>query len=283
MVQTVCISGVHICIETEHALSVEEGFAPFLEDPQEFLDYTVRFQPVDRLPEVPKEILHQEPCCRIHPDGKGGFLRSFYREPECRRVYALGSYDYSAGRAEVRYLSSASNYVSRMGNAFFHLGFETLMLHRRRLCFHASCVKTELGGILFAGPSGIGKSTQAKLWCQYRNAVQINGDRPILSCDDGQWLAWGSPYAGSSRCYVNENCPIHSIVMLRQAPSCSLRKLSEGEAFRALYAGTTANSWDAEYMGIACDLIVDLIRHVPVYEFSCTKDSQAVEYLEKHL
>jgi hypothetical protein len=170
-----------------------------------------------------------------------------------------------------------------MQNSFFHVGIESLMLYRERLCFHAACVRTALGGILFSGPSGIGKSTQADLWCKYRGAEQINGDRPILSKGEEGWLAWGSPYAGSSRCYVNASCPVRAIVMLRQAGSCSLRRLSAREAFRAVWSGLTVPAWDAKAMETACDLALELSAAVPVYEFGCTPDAAAVEFLEQGL
>ena len=76
------------------------------------------------------------------------------------------------------------------------------------LCMHA-LIETAYGGILFSGVSGAGKTTQAELWMQWEQARQINGDRPILvSKVIREWLGCGSPYAGSSECYINECIPI---------------------------------------------------------------------------
>ena len=144
-------------------------------------------------------------------------------------------------------------------------------------------MNTSFGGLLFSGPSGIGKSTQAGLWQTYRGAKQINGDRPILSKDHGKWLAWGSPYAGSSKCHVNENCSVSAVIILQQSETCSLQRLSLPEAFRAVWSGLTIYNWDKFFVEKAFDLTMDFIATVPVFRFGCTPDIFAVEYLEREL
>ena len=57
---------------------------------------------------------------------------------------------------------------------------------------HASLIARNEIGIMFIGPSGIGKTTQAELWKKYREAQIINGDRGIYKTDrkifPGVWL-----------------------------------------------------------------------------------------------
>lgn len=276
------IAGILVQLETDQCLSGERDFLPFLAA-EGSPDYRASFRRVAHLPPIPDSVLYEGLCYRVHPDGKGGYLRSFFDPPRDMTPYAVAVYDYCRGIIQVDYLEKGAHCVSEMNNSFFHLGLEAMLIYRERLCLHAACVDTELGGILFSGPSGIGKSTQAELWCTYRGAHQINGDRPILSKGHDGWLAWGSPYAGSSRCHVNESCPVTAIVMLRQAKECSLRRLNRAEAFRSIWSGLTMNSWDERFVEAATDLTIELIGKVPVLEFSCTPDEQAVDYLEQGL
>lgn len=277
---TLSIAGLLIRMETEQPLTVEREFSPFFAQ-DGTPDFWARYRQVDTLPGIPAEILHEDNCYRVHPDGKGGCLRSFFDAPRDDTPYAVAQYD--ADGIRVDYLEKGKRCVSEMGTSFFCLGFEELLIRKERLCFHAACVDTPLGGILFSGPSGIGKSTQAELWSRYRGAKQINGDRPILSKGENGWLAWGSPYAGSSRCHINESCSVAAIVMLKQDESCSLRRLGRGEAFRAVWSGLTMHNWDAGFVEKACDLALELIENVPVFEFACTPDAVAVDYLEREL
>lgn len=274
------VAGLRIRMEMEQPLHIEESFHPFLTeggDP----DFRALYRQVDALPRIPETVLHEGNCYRVHPDGKGGYLRTFFDALRDDTPYAVAQYD--GGVIRVDYLEKGVQYMEEMQGSFFHLGFEELLIRKERLCFHAACVDTPMGGILFSGPSGIGKSTQAGLWCRYRDARQINGDRPILSKDGEGWRAWGSPYAGSSRCHVNESCGVSAIVMLKQAKECSLRRLGSGEAFRAVWSGLTMHSWDEGFVEKISDLALELIGTVPVFEFACTPDEAAVEYLQQEL
>lgn len=281
--RSLSVAGIVLRLETDWPLAVEDNFLPFLTE-ADAPDFRAGFRRVDTLPPISDAVLHTDSCFRVHPDGRGGYFRSFFdSSKEDTAPYALAAYDYPRGSIAVEYLEKGFPCVVQMRNCFFHLGFESLLIHTDRLCLHAACIRTHLGGILFSGPSGIGKSTQAALWQTWRGAEQINGDRPILSRDDGGWLAWGSPYAGSSQCYVNESCPITAIVMLRQAQHCRLRRLSQPEAFRAIWSGLTVCSWDSMFVETASRLALELIASVPVLEFSCTPDRQAVDALEHGL
>lgn len=276
------LAGLTIEIGTDRHLAVSEEFLPFLTETAA-PDFRASFRQLSQLPPIPETVIHEDDCYRVHPDGKGGYLRSFFDAPKDMTAYALAAYDYDKGEILVDYLEKGARCVSEMHNSFFHLGLESLLLTKNRLCLHASCVQTHLGGILFSGPSGIGKSTQSELWCQHRGAKLINGDRPILSKTAQGWLAWGSPYAGSSRCHINESCPVSAIVMLRQESGCALRRLSQPEAFRAIWSGLTMNSWNEKLVERAVELTTELIIQIPVYEFACTPDERAVEYLEREL
>ena len=276
------ISGICLQIDSDQRLEEHVSFLPFLTE-QEPPDFRAIFRQVNRLPPLSENILHEDDCYRVHPDGRGGYVRSFFDAPRDMAPYAVAFYDHDNGIIQIDYLVKGAHCVSQLHNSFFHLGFEAILIHEDRLCLHASCVDTPLGGILFSGVSGIGKSTQADLWCKHRNAKQINGDRPILSKSQSGWLAWGSPYAGSSHHHVNQSCPVTAIVMLKQAKECTLRQLTQREAFRAIWSGLIMHSWDTEFVEKACNLAIELIDTVPVYEFSCTPDEQAVAYLEQRL
>lgn len=97
------------------------------------------------------------------------------------------------------------------------------------------------------------------------------------------WTAWGSPYAGSSRCFCSEQRTIGAIVVLEQAPVCTARRLSAAEAFHRLYPHLTVNSWSSAYVERASGLLAELTDRVPVYLLACTPDDRAVETLAKVL
>lgn len=276
------IADLVIRMELDHPINAGEAFSPFMTR-EAIPDVTAVFRQVEALAPIPEEMVYEDVCFRVHPAGNGRFIRSFFYAPRDLTPYGTAVYDTDGRILRVDYLEKGRHCVSDMANSFFHLGIEDVMLRRRRVFLHAACVQTCLGGILFSGPSGVGKSTQARLWQTYRGSRLINGDRTILSKQGDTWWAWGSPYAGSSRCYVNAKVPVRATVLLEQGPRCMLRRLGPGEAFRKLYAGMTLNSWNRAHVLTACDLASELAGEIPVYTFTCTAEEAAVDYLEKAL
>ena len=277
------ISGVSIQMHTFLRLGENTSFLPFIKEEVSKPDYTVAFNLADKLPAFSEIVIHNDECYRVHPDEHNGFLRTFFDAPRDYTPYAVAKYDHTNGVIQIDCLPKGTHCVSNLHNSFFHIGFESILIHCNRLCLHAACVDTSLGGLLFSGPSGIGKSTQANLWYEHRDAKHINGDRPILSEEGNKWLAWGSPYAGSSKCHVNENCPVTAIIMLQQAKECCIRRLSVPEAFRAVWSGVTIHTWDKDFVQRAFALTLKLVENVPVFQFACTPDAYAVDYLEQEL
>lgn len=164
------------------------------------------------------------------------------------------------------------------------MGLERILLLNSGFFLHASLIKYQEMGIAFTAPSGVGKSTQAKLWEGYRGAEIINGDRAgIRVFTDGRVMAYGSPVSGSSGIVKNREVYLNAIVVLRQAPENRIRKMTAIEAFRALYSETLMNTWDAWYMETMTDLLLDAVRCIPVYLLECRPDEEAVCILEQTL
>ena len=276
------VCGITLLLDTDRPLLESDAFRPFLTEASG-PDVTAVFRKTAVLPPLPEKELYREACYRIGRSESGNLQKFFFENPDDPVCYAVAEYDGANRHIRVSYLEEYSRCVSEIRNCFFHLGFEELLLRRDKVSFHASCVETPLGGLLFSGVSGIGKSTQADLWCSHRGARQINGDRPILSREPEGWFAWGSPYAGSSRCYVNDRCPITAILLLKQGKECTLRRRPLPEAFRGIWVGLTVRTWDPSFVDKASTLTLELVQTVPVFEFCCTPDGAAVDYLEQAL
>lgn len=279
------IAGVTVGFKTSFPLAVSEHFQAFEMSGNTIksLNYVAVFEEVKKLPLFPKQEI---PCNSGYAaawEEEKGFVRRFRDEPNGNVPYAIGSYDWKQRCIRVQYLPEGIARLNHVGGAFFHVAWEEMMLRERRMILHACCVDTEFGGILFSGRSGIGKSTQGELWCKYEKSILVNGDRPVLCKTNGIWNAFGSPYAGSSKCYVNRSVPVRAVVMLQQAESCSIRRLSKAEAFRKIYAQVTVSAWDQECVERACMITEQFVSEIAVYELSCTPDENAVKILKEIL
>ena len=151
------------------------------------------------------------------------------------------------------------------------------------ISLHSSFINYRGKAILFSGPSGTGKSTQAMLWEKWRGARQINGDRTVIRNVDGIWLACGSPFSGSSGVCKNESVPIRTVVVLRQAADNSVRQLNSGEAFRFLYSETAIPTWNKWAHTSIMNIIDQIVNELSVVMLSCRPDKSAVDCLDQYL
>jgi len=163
------------------------------------------------------------------------------------------------------------------------LALETQIIDFDGIFMHASLVKVGGKGIIFSAPSGVGKSTQASLWEKYRGAEILNGDRAAIRFINGNWTAYGSPWAGSSGIYRNDSAEICAIVFLSQSKGNTVTKLDGVRAFNAMMKGGILPYWSKEKMLSACCISERILSDVPIFEFACTPDLSAVEELEKYI
>ena len=260
---------------------MDARFLPFITE-RETANAAVTFLETERL-EVPEGTLVLKGQSHEVYRGKDGYFRLYCDRQHGIQPYALVQWEGDTNNLTVRYEKGANGGVASAKACFFYIPLDDLLTRLDRLLIHASLVETEYGGILFCGPSGIGKSTQAQLWNRYEGSRIVNGDRPILGRVEGKWLAYGSPYAGSSCVYVNAKVPLSAVVMLQQGPTCKIRKLTMAESFRSLYANAVMAPWNAENMQRICDMLQMLAVEIPVYHLVCTPDRQAVETVKAML
>lgn len=275
------LSDVTFVIDYAQPVEITNHFVPFLQGESD-RQYEVKFEEIEKLPIIKGNVLANQLEYRVFQTSEG-IARQFFDPINNNEPYAITTCDWPHRKILIRYIKGAEKFVCETGNSFFHVGWEKVLLKEARMILHAACVDTSYGGILFSGPSGAGKSTQADLWCKYANATLVNGDRPILGKKEGEWRAFGSPYAGSSKCHKNIHCKVRAVVVVKKAIRCRIRKLDMKEAFHKIYAEVTVNSWDMDYVSDISNLILEFLSEIPVYEMECTPDVRAVELLEKIL
>lgn len=160
------------------------------------------------------------------------------------------------------------------------LGLEKVMMRHGGMILHSAYMCRNGKAVLFSAPSETGKSTQARLWEEYRGTRQINGDRSLLIREEDGWYAYGWPLCGSSEICHNEAYPIEAIVMLYQAKENEVKRLGAGPAMKKVMSQIMINMWNSEFQMQAMDRIQQLVMEVPVFELGCNISEDAVACLE---
>lgn len=173
--------------------------------------------------------------------------------------------------------------VSQAFETFSAYVFYTHIVRQQILWIHSATIETNGKGVLFLGPSGIGKTTQAELWEKYRGASIINGDVGFVQRTKEGYLAWGTPWHGSSPYCINTSVPLKALVVLKQSRVNQLRELHGFEKVMEVSGSIMYPNWMPDGRELCADTLNHLLRDLPVYRLDNRADLQAVELLEREL
>lgn len=149
------------------------------------------------------------------------------------------------------------------------------------LLLHASYVDYNGNGIIFTGPSGVGKTTQAELWHKYRNATIVNGDKVFIRIVDDKVYAYGSPWKGSSDYSINYKSELKGIIVLSQSNKNSIRKLNSIEATQLFLPHVFMPRWSENCMLQLFSSLNLLLEKTPIWLLKCNLEEEAINITEK--
>lgn len=161
--------------------------------------------------------------------------------------------------------------------------FYTHAVRRQMIQLHCATIEDQGRGILFLGPSGIGKTTQAERWAEFRGSSIINGDVGFVQRTEREYIAWGTPWHGSSPYCLNTSVPVKALVVLKQAQENKLRELTGFEKVTEVSGSVFYPTWLEDGMDLCTDTLNHLLTDLPVYRLDNRADREAVELLAREL
>ena len=162
-------------------------------------------------------------------------------------------------------------------------GFSSGLLYRGCVTFHCSYILIGNRAVLFAGFSGMGKSTQAELWQRYRGAEIVNGDRAMIFRREDGWYAGGGSACGSSKICKNRTAKIAAIVLLEKGKENRIFSMKSIEKYRMLLTGMAFQRLSREETETASRLAMNILSDVPVFRLCNKADLEAIEILERQI
>lgn len=154
--------------------------------------------------------------------------------------------------------------------------YSTLFIHGAQIAYHGK-------GIIFSAPSGTGKTTQAKLWKAWKNAEIVCNDRTLVKKTNGKYHTYGYPLDGAEPIINNETFPLGAIILLEQGSGNEVCSLPPIYAVAKMMEQMVMDTWNPVAREKIVHLLLDMIKVVPVYLYSCTPDKEAVEVLYQYL
>lgn len=275
-----------VCIHIE-GLTIEEipmNARLFLTDERTPAEVHYRFHGVDTLPQPGKgwKEVFQRPDICVWQCGKLEARRLAVGTPDA--AYALYQ-ETDEQTIEVYYLQALKS-DWQIDTIFAScLALERQMAKHQAYILHSCYLNHRGQGILFSGPSGIGKSTHAQLWCRrYTDTHVVNGDRCLVYKDEqGRYKACPWLVCGSSGICLTEERPLQAIVFMGQAPQNEVVPTRPMQLYKMLSSQLTINWWNTEFTRTALDAAQDILEQVGLCTYACNLQPEAPEKLNDYL
>lgn len=154
--------------------------------------------------------------------------------------------------------------------------FNAVLARNDGIEFHACGVVDHDGsGYLFAGNSGDGKTTTARLWIGDAHDI-VSDDRVIVRREDGTWWMYGTPWHGEAEICSTSRAPLRRIFLLNKAQESRMDPVPRSHAVARLFACAFPPFHDRAGIETMLGTLDRLATEVPVARFSFVNDRSAV-------
>ncbi len=166
--------------------------------------------------------------------------------------------------------------LSAFANAMI-LSYITYTIPHNTLLLHASAILKDGQAHLFIGKSGTGKSTHSRMWQQaLPDAQLLNDDHPVVRChDNGEVIAYGSPWSGKTPCYRNLSAPLRGIIRIKRASHNKLTRLKPIHGYASVMSSCAGVQWSKELASARATSLESIITRIGCYEMECLPNNEA--------
>ena len=148
---------------------------------------------------------------------------------------------------------------------------------------HSASIPYKEKAWLFSAPAGTGKSTHARLWTQYSDAVNINGDLNLIGIKAGAPYVFGIPWCGTSEIFTKEDYPLGGVVFLKQAAENRIEEFTYEKALITLSRRTISPLWNSESLKKMMLDLEPVSAKITSLRLYCTKDPEARKVLQEYI
>jgi hypothetical protein len=285
--------GLELLTEREKRNQNQERFNNFLYQAEKKPNIVIGIEIVDRLPQIPaaKNIF-----ITYHPDGHSENWRlqkkgnSYVYRCPLKDKQQLMLVNETFDRVTAYLLPKKNkgrvwNITDIVYDFLQVLLINYFALRKKGVFVHSVGVKDLDGrGLLFAGKSGAGKSTTARLWHKHSKAMVLNDDRIIVRKLNGRFFIYGSPWHGEFSDYLQshiESAPLDKLFFIHHASQNTVQHISQKETFNLLYPALFPTFWDKGCLENVVSFCQDLVKTIPCFRLGFVNNKKVITFARK--
>jgi len=184
--------------------------------------------------------------------------------------------DLSSGRATLDAAAIGERDPFLLRAPMLELWMSFLLMRGRGLLVHGLGVLAGGRVHVFAGPSGAGKTTMARVFASLGRHLVLSDDRLILRTDGERLLVHGTPWHGESEHASPEGGELAALWLLEKAPESSALPLAPDRAARGLAGACFAAGWPRTGWAHVLGACARVAREIPCGTLRFAPDESAV-------
>ena len=241
-------------------------------------DISIRLHLAEFTTAAETKVFESPPIWSLYRNNGAAILRIFELMPGYGRTLVLH------GGAEKTDLYFDDPYGC-FSNPFYGPTIELLMVHYlaagKGIIIHGCGIKRGDRGIIFAGESGAGKTTMAKIWSRQTDAEILSDDRTIVRKKNGHFWMYGTPWHGEGKFGSPGSVKLDQVFFIKHGKKNLIKDRNSILSVTDFLKCSFPPLWDAEAMNYSMELFSDLIRSVPCRELSFMPDGSIIDFIDE--
>ena len=205
-----------------------------------------------------------------------------YQDQDVEVVYDAGKWSFARGDFYAEWIPSAGRGRIRQTANPYSIDSVMRILHTLLLAresgflLHASSASAGGRAVLFAGVSGAGKTTMARL--APPSATLLTDEVSYVRKLPDGYFAYGTPFVGElDTPGENLKVPVGVLYLLKQGPVNQIAAVAEQVAIRALLESILFFARDPELVKLVFETAADFVHQVPVRQLTFLPDARVWE------
>ncbi len=148
---------------------------------------------------------------------------------------------------------------------------------------HSAVLLHNSRAVLFSAMSGVGKSTHAALWEKNFGSHICNGDLALLTMEEGEVVAYGMPWCGTSESCENGRWPLSTIVLLSRDKDNFIKELAYDEKVIHILNRLVSPNWTESQLDDMLTFVNDIAGPIDVFRLYCNMEDEAAKVCKKRV
>jgi hypothetical protein len=233
--------------------------------------------------DVPKKksgekVFDSAPIWSFYQDSDAACIHIFDQHPDLLRFLVFPP---QFNKADLYFAKPGGPFI----DPFFGPTIELLMINYlaqgHGVIIHACGIEYDTKGMLFAGKSGVGKSTLANIGSQAAGVDVLSDDRTLVRQIDGELRMYGTPWHGEAQFGSARGVKLEKIFFLRQGQNNAIQPLSGADSVRRLLQCSFPPFWDSAGMDFSMAFFEVLATRISCHELTFRPDERILDCIRQ--